>query len=72
LPFGGWIGSSKARDQGTLDPALALAVPARIFRRVPCRVLAPFLEIGIAAFRKVVSPCGFERRARRLKISPGI
>jgi len=36
-------------DQGTLNPALAFAVPPRIFRRVPCRVLPPLIEVGIGA-----------------------
>jgi hypothetical protein len=51
---GSEIGSSKGRDQGTLNPALAPSIPSRIFRRVPRRILAPFLKIGIAASH---APC---------------
>jgi hypothetical protein len=45
----------------TLNPALALVVPARIFGSMISRILAPFLEVGFAAFRQIVSPCRLER-----------
>jgi hypothetical protein len=48
---------------------LALAVPPRVFRRMPSRVLAPFFEIGIGPLWQIFPPCRFERRARRLEIS---
>jgi hypothetical protein len=34
---------------------------------VPRRILPPFLKVRIGAFRQIVSPCRFERRARRFK-----
>ena len=43
----------RAAGLGTLNPALALTIPARIFSSVPGRILAPFLEVGFAAVRQI-------------------
>jgi hypothetical protein len=46
---------------GHLNPVLALTIPPRVFSRMPRRILAPFLEVGIGALWQVVAPCRFER-----------
>ena len=46
-------------------------IPPRIFRRVPCRVLPPFLEVGICALWKILSPPYFEGGACGLKTRRG-
>jgi hypothetical protein len=52
---------------GSLNPALAVAIPPGIFRGVPGRILAPFLEVGFGAARQVVSPCRLERYSGLIK-----
>jgi hypothetical protein len=55
-----------------LDEALQRELPGFvIFRRMPRRVLAPFLEVGIGALGQILSPCRFKRRACGLEVSRG-
>ena len=50
---------------------ISATIPPCIFRRVPRRVLPPFLEVGFPALWQIVMPCRFERRARGLEVSRG-
>src|SRR6476469_3663372 len=45
----------------------ASAIPPRIFRSMPRRVLPLFIEIGVGALWQIAAPCRFERAARRFK-----
>jgi hypothetical protein len=46
-------------------------IPPRIFRRVPSRVLPPFLEVGIGALWQILSPRCVKRGAGGLKTRRG-